>query len=110
MFYSLSQVPSQLLAGTAPQPPAEIQYIQPQTLQSGAYVHYQPGGAPTAGRLTQQLAAAAAASQRTAGASQYAARTTDPFQQSLCMSSVILAHNGVPGEWTACFELAIWVQ
>ena len=90
------QVPSQLLAATAPQPATEIQYIQPPTLPSGPYVQYQTTG----GRcLTQQIpqhSTAQFASRAAAAAA--AAAAADPFQQSLCMSSVILTQNGLQGK------------
>ncbi len=93
------QVPSQLLASSQQAAAAaEIQYLQP-SLQS--YVQYQPtaaaaAAAAAASRLTQTLQPPRTAAQFGGGRPS----ASDPFQQPLCMSSVILSPSSLTGKMT----------
>lgn len=93
-------MPSQLLATN----PQEIQYIHP-PLQTG-YVQslqYQPAAAAAAAvanRLSQQLQPQVP---RAGAGAQFSRPGADAaFPQSLCMSSVLLAPNGLQGKEGGC--------
>ena len=88
-------MPTQLLTTAAPQPPAELQYIQQSLAPPGAYIQYQPAGHLPAPHT--HVAAAGGGGAGFAPPPRPGPTAADTYQQPLCMSSIVLTSNGLQG-------------